>query len=175
MKYTIKQGLPLLQNTPTVVQSLAEELNRDWTHSNEGPDTWSFYDILGHLIHCEEADWIPRLEIILSDNKNKRFTPLDRTAHINKTKGLSVDDLVLRFISKRADNLHKLQRHNLSEDAMFLEGTHPEFGGVTIEALLSAWVVHDLNHISQMCRVLAYQFKESVGPWKAYMPILDSK
>ncbi len=175
MKYTFEQGYPLLQNTPTVIQALSEELSDEWIHANEGPETWSFYDILGHLIHCEEADWLPRLEIILSDKKSKKFPAFDRNGHVEKCKGLSLDDLLLRFKSKRAFNLDKLRNLQLSEDAMFLKGIHPEFGPVTIDALLNAWVAHDLNHLAQMCRVLASQTKEAVGPWKAYMPILGDR
>lgn len=175
MKYTFKQGYPLLKNTPTVVAALAEELSEEWIHANEGQGTWSFYDILGHLIHCEEADWLPRLEIILSDKKSKKFPPFDRFGHVEKCKGLSLEDLLLRFRSKRAFNLDALSKLKLTEEDMQLEGVHPEFGVVTVDELLNAWIAHDLNHIAQMCRVLASQTKEAVGPWKAYMPILGDK
>lgn len=175
MKYTFEQGYPLLQNTPTVIQALAEELSDDWTNANEGPNTWSFYEILGHLIHCEEDDWLPRLEIILSDSKLKKFPAFDPNGYIDKCKGLNLDDLVLRFKSKRAYNLDKLCSLQLSEDAMHLKGVHPEFGPVAIDTLLNAWIAHDLNHIAQMCRVLAFQTKKAVGPWKSYMPILEDR
>ncbi|MFT5725282.1 MAG: hypothetical protein ACI9JN_002406 [Bacteroidia bacterium] len=172
MEYTLEHVIPLLQNTPTVIRSMAEELDETWTRATEGPKTWSLFDIVGHLIHCEEDDWIPRLQIILGNGESKKFKKLDRFAHIEKSKGFTIDDLLIRFVSRRAANLETLRNLNLTPDKLAMKGVHPTFGIVTAAELLSAWVVHDLDHIAQMSRVLAHQFRNTVGPWKAYMPIL---
>jgi hypothetical protein len=175
MNYTFGQGLPILMNTPTAIRSLAEELGDNVTHASEGPDTWSFYEILGHLIHCEESDWMPRLQIILSKTGSKKFSPFDRLGFVEKCKGISLEDLLIRFTSRRAHNLNRLRKIQLTQTALESTGIHPKFGPVTASQLLCAWVAHDLNHLSQMSRVLAHQWKDSVGPWKEFMPILEER
>jgi len=175
MSLTFEQGLPILKNTPTALNALAEELGPEITSANEGENTWSFYDVVGHLIHCEETDWLPRLEIILGNTSNKKFEPFDRYGFIDKSKGLSFEDLLIRFQSRRAHNLDKLKKIQLTATALQKEGIHPEFGPVTASQLLCAWVAHDLSHLSQISRVLANQWKTSVGPWKAYMTILADR
>ncbi len=175
MNLTFEQGLPILKNTPTALNALAEELEPGIINQNEGDDTWSFYDVVGHLIHCEETDWLPRLEIILGNKTSKKFDPFDRNGFVEKSKGLSFEDLLIRFQSRRAHNLDKLRKIQLTATAKQKEGIHPEFVAVTASQLLCAWVVHDLNHLSQVSRVLAHQWKTSVGPWQAYMPILGDR
>ena len=175
MTLTFEQGLPILKNTPTALMAMAEELGDDITMSNEGRNTWSFYDVVGHLVHCEESDWMPRLRLILGSKKLRKFEPFDRYAFVEKSKGLSMEDLLFRFQSRRASNLEKLRKIQLTQTALSLTAIHPEFGTVNASQLLCAWVVHDLNHLAQVSRVLAHQWKTSVGPWEAYMPILSER
>ena len=174
MSLTFEQGLPILKNTPTALNALAEELGPEITSANEGENTWSFYDVVGHLIHCEETDWLPRLEIILGNTSNKKFEPFDRYGFIDKSKGLSFEDLLIRFQSRRAHNLDKLRKIQLTATALQKEGIHPEFGEVTLRQLLATWVAHDLSHIAQISRVLAKQYKKESGPWAKYLPILGN-
>jgi hypothetical protein len=140
--------------------------------ATEGPDTWSPFDVVGHLIHGEKTDWIPRLEIILADDGPHNFLPFDRTAMFKECQGKSLDDLLEEFMSLRASNVGRLKAASLTVRDFQKTGNHPEFGEVTLAQLLSAWAAHDLDHISQIARVLAKQHYEAVGPWVAYLRIL---
>ncbi|TYP99580.1 DinB family protein [Tenacibaculum adriaticum] len=172
MEFIIEKALEILKQTPKTLSCLLENLSDDWVLSNEGIDTWSPYDIVGHLIHGEKTDWIPRLNIILYED-NKRFTPFDRFAQFESSQGKNIKELLSEFKHLRSSNIDYLQSLNLPNEQLNLTGIHPEFGDVTIRELLSTWVTHDLGHIAQISRVMAKQYKEEVGPWTAYVSILN--
>ncbi|MEP1778783.1 MAG: DinB family protein [Reichenbachiella sp.] len=173
MTFDLNKSLEILKKTPSTLQTMIGGLSEDWTSTNEGEDTWSVYDVLGHLIHGEKTDWIPRLEIILSTSGDRRFKVFDRFAQFGDSKGKSLDDLLKEFGELRDNNLEILKSKQLNEEQLDRKGIHPEFGEVTARQLLSTWVVHDLNHFSQISRVMAYQYKTEVGPWVKYLGILN--
>ena len=144
-----------------------------WTTPNEGPDTFSAFDNLGHLIHGERTDWIPRGRILLAQGASRRFEPYDRFAQYRESQGKSVAELLDEFASLRAENLDILRGWHLTDRELALEGEHPALGPVTLRQLLATWVAHDLGHVAQTTRVLAKQYREAVGPWRAYLPVLD--
>lgn len=172
MKFTLHHSLEILERTPDVLHAMLHELSADWTMPNEGPDTWSAYDIVGHLIHGEKTDWIPRMEIILSGKPDRTFEPFDRFAQFENSKGKSLAQLLEEFKTLRHQNIAKLRATNLANNNLTLTGTHPAFGEVTLSQLLATWTVHDLNHIAQIARVMAKQYKTEVGPWEAYLGVL---
>jgi uncharacterized damage-inducible protein DinB len=173
MKFDLVKTISVLERTPIVFKSLLNGLSKDWTLQNEGENTWSPYDVIGHLVHGERTDWIPRISIILSDTENKTFEPYDRFAQFEMSKGRTLKELLNDFETLRKNNITYLRTRNLSEKEMALGGNHPELGPVTISQLLAAWVVHDLGHIAQVSRVMAKQYKEEVGPWPKYLTILN--
>ncbi len=173
MKYDLEQAISVLQKTPEVMKTLLSGLSSEWTTNNEGGESWSPYDVIGHLVHGEKTDWMPRLEIVLSEEGNKTFTPYDRFAQFEMSKGKSLDDLLSEFETLRKENLNTLRSKNLSAEDLQREGIHPELGPVTLSEMLSAWVVHDLGHIAQVSRVMAKQYKREVGPWTKYLTILN--
>lgn len=172
MKFNLSKSILILERTPTVLNSLLRDLPNDWTSPNEGADTWSPYDVIGHLVHGEKTDWLTRTKIILSKGDHKNFEPFDRFAQFEDSKGKSINQLLDEFRSLREDNLAELQSLNITELQLELKGKHPEFGTVTLNELLSTWVAHDLGHIAQISRVMAKQYEDEVGPWKAYLGIL---
>lgn len=174
MNFDLPRSLEILERTPTVLDLMLRDLSPFWTDQNEGPDTWSPYDVIGHLIHCDKADWITRTEIIMSDRENKTFPPVDRFAQFAESEGKSLADLLAEFKTLRAECLAKLKSYRLTEDELRKTGIHPMFGEVTLAQLLSTWTVHDLDHISQISRVMAKQYREDVGPWLQYLKILRS-
>lgn len=157
---------------PHVLSRLLAELSPEWTGSTGNVDCWSPYDVIGHLIHGEETDWIPRAELIIGNSKEKTFEPFDRTAQFDRSTGKSLADLLTEFAYLRNTNLEHLLRWQLTPEQLKLSGSHPELGEVTLEQLLATWVVHDLNHIRQVVTYMAKQYTEEVGPWKAYLSIL---
>ena len=172
-KFSVQKSLEILQRTPEVLILLLENLSDDWIFSNEGENTWSPYDVIGHLIHGEKTDWIPRLNQILFDD-NKHFVPFNRIAQFQDSQGKSLQTLLNTFKELRAKNIQYLLSLNLSEKELHLTGIHPEFGEVTAKQLLATWAVHDLGHIAQISRVMAKQYKDEVGPWTAYISILNT-
>ena len=172
MEFELKKAVLVLQRTPAVIRNLLIDLPSDWINKNEGENTWSPYDIVGHLIHGERTDWMVRAEIILGSDTNKLFEPFDRFAQFENSRGKSLDQLLDEFEKLRIDNLKRLSVMNPSRTHLASEGIHPEFGPVTLKQLLSTWVVHDLGHISQIARVMAKQYKTEVGPWLEYIGIL---
>jgi hypothetical protein len=174
MTYDLDKAIQILERTPDVLQTLLGNISPDWTNQNEGGDTWSGYEVVGHLLYCEKADWIVRAEIILSENSDKKFEPFDRFAHLKENKGASLRELLEQFKSLRNENIARLRAKDLTDKDLSQKGIHPAFGDVTLSQLLSTWVVHDLNHIAQIARVMAKQYKEAVGPWIAYLRILQS-
>jgi len=173
MKYDIDKALEVLERTPLILKSYLENLSDDWVFCNEGDETWSAFDIVGHLIHCENTDWIPRLKIILSEAENKAFEPFDRFAQFKNSKGKSLAYLLSEFQELRTENMQYLKSINLSDKELSLKGSHPDFGKVTAKELLATWVTHDLGHIAQISRVMAKQYKNEVGPWVEYISILN--
>ena len=173
MELDINKSIEILERTPVVIEEMLKGLSPDWVMNNEGPDTWSPYDVVGHLIHGEKTDWIPRLEIILSDKGDKKFEPFDRFAQFKESKGKKLQQLIDEFKELRKNGIEALRSKKLKEEDLDKTGIHPEFGIVTLRQLLSTWVVHDLNHIAQIARVMAKQYKQETGPWQAYLPILN--
>ncbi len=172
MKFDLDKAIEVLERTPLLLEALLKDLSNDWTMSNEGEETWSPYDIVGHLIHGEKTDWINRLEIILSKEGNKTFEPFDRFAQFEESKGKTIKQLLTEFKKNRNSNLKVLKSKNITIADFENKGIHPSLGEATLVNLLSTWVVHDLNHLSQISRVMAKQYKEEVGPWIEYLPIL---
>ena len=173
MTFQLSHGIALLERTPATFRSLLSGLPDAWIAANEGPNTFSPFDNVGHLIHGERTDWIPRARIILAQGANRRFEPYDRFAQIRESEGKSLAELLDEFAQLRAENLVTLRGWNLSDRELALGGDHPELGLVTLRQLLAAWVVHDLGHVAQTSRVMARQYREAVGPWHAYLPVLD--
>jgi hypothetical protein len=175
MEFRLEQAIEILERTPRILSAWLEDLPEPWVTSNEGPDTFSAWDVVGHLIHGEEDDWIPRLEIILEHGKEKPFVPFDRFAFREKYKRKTLTELLNTFAELRTRNLAHLKDLNLQPAQFDLEGTHPEFGSVTLSQLIATWAVHDLGHIIQIARVMAKKYKEAVGPWKKYISVLGQK
>lgn len=173
MEFQLEHAKDILRRTPATLTSLLQDLPDDWLLSNEGPETWSPFDILGHLIHGEETDWIPRAKIIVAHGEQRAFEPFDRFAMFEKSKGKSLRELLTTFEQLRDESLRQLDELNLTPELLARRGKHPELGVVTLAELLSTWVVHDLSHIGQIVRVMSKQYGESVGPWRAYLPILS--
>ena len=166
-------GIAVLERTPATFHSLLAGLPDMWTATNEGPETFSPFDNVGHLIHGDRTDWIPRASIILEQGPNRRFEPYDRFAQVRESQGKSLTQLLDEFARLRVENLATLRGWNLTERELALEGEHPGLGTVTLRQLLATWVAHDLGHVAQTARVMAKQYREAVGPWRAYLPVLD--
>lgn len=173
MNFSFNKSIEILERTPKVLELMLENLSDEWTMNNEGPETWSPYDVLGHLIHGEQTDWITRTKIILSDSPDKAFKPFDRFAQFEESRGKSLTNLLDEFKKARKENLKFLKGLNLSEEDLDRTGIHPKFGDITLRQLLSTWTIHDLSHIAQIARVMSKQYKEAVGPWVEYLPILQ--
>ena len=173
MEFNLEQAIEILGRTPAALRVFLEGLPSAWAETNEGPGTWSPYDIIGHLIHADETDWLPRAQIILEHGDAKPFEPFDRFAQFEKSKGKSLAELLGEFESLRAKNVELLREMNVTPEKLALRGAHPELGEVTLAQLLSTWVVHDLSHVAQAARVMCKQYSEAVGPWKQFLPILD--
>ncbi len=175
MNYNIEKAIPVLEKTPHVLKQLLSGLDEEWVKTNEGGDSWSAYDIVGHLLHGEKTDWIARIKITLSDEENKEYQPFDRFAQFETSKGKTLEQLLDEFTDARANNLEVFKGFNITTADLAKTATHPALGTVTLSNLLSAWVAHDLGHIAQINRVMAKQYKDEVGPWKEYMPILHDR
>lgn len=173
MDFTLTHGIAILERTPSTLRSMLADLGPEWLDATEGPETWSPYVIVGHMIHGERTDWIPRARLILDQGEHRRFTPYDRFAQFHESKGKSLAELLDEFASVRAENLETLAGWQLTDRSLALEGEHPAFGAVTLRQLLATWVVHDLGHVAQCARVMAKQYREAIGPWREYLPIVD--
>ncbi len=171
--FDLANAFAILERTPATFRALLSGLPEAWTTPNEGPETFSAFDNLGHLIHGERTDWITRAKIILEQGENRRFEPYDRFAQKRESVGKTVGQLLDEFAELRSKNLETLRSWNISATELRLEGEHPALGRVTLDQLLSAWVVHDLGHIAQTARVMSKQYREAVGPWRQYLPVLD--
>lgn len=173
MKYSIPQAIAILERTPAVCDSLLAGLSDDWVMPNEGPDTFSPYDVIGHLIHGEKTDWTARAKLILEFGNTKPFVPWDRFAQYEESKGKSLQQLLEEFTAIRKENMVWFTSLQLTENDLDKTGIHPVLGEVTLRHLLSTWVVHDLTHIAQITRVMAKQYKEEMGPWPQFFRILN--
>lgn len=172
MRFQLDKSLQVLEKTPAILNGLLLGVSDEWIYSNEGPGTWSAFDVVGHLIVCEQTDFIPRIELILSDSKNKVFAPLDMEAQFEMNKGKKIAELLEEFASLRKDNIQKILALNLSSDDLQKTGIHRKIGKATLEEVLATWVVHDLNHIAQVSRVMAKQYKAEVGPFEVFLRII---
>lgn len=172
MKFQLQQAIQVLEKTPAILHSYLHGLSSEWLKNNEGPDTWSPYDVVGHLIEGEQTDWMVRVRQILSNTGSKVFEPFDRFAQMQAAPNRSIEALLQEFQTLRENNLNDLRAMNLEANDFQKTGIHPDFGTVTLEQLLATWVVHDLGHIGQISRVMAKQYQASVGPWEAYLGIL---
>ncbi len=172
MEFQIGHAKEILRRTPATLNSLLRHLPEEWALANEGPESWSPFDVVGHLIHGEEADWIPRAKLILGYGEKLTFEPFDRFAMFEKSRGKSLGDLLDVFEQLRGESLKELEVMNLRPEMLGKRGMHPELGVVTLSQLLSTWVVHDLGHIGQIVRVMAKQYGEAVGAWQTYLPVL---
>jgi hypothetical protein len=171
--FQLTDAIQILERTPATLRALLGGLTEKWTAPNEGPATFSAFDNVGHLIHGERTDWIPRARIILAQGTDRRFEPFDRFAQYRESEGKTLAQLLDEFASLRQDNLSTLRGWQLTDRELALEGEHPELGPVTLRQLLSTWVAHDLGHVAQTARVVAKQYRDAVGPWRAYLPVLD--
>ena len=171
MKFELDHAVEVLSATPATLNVMLGGLSGVWTAGPDDPDSWHAFDIVGHLIHGEMTDWIPRAKVILG-GLGQPFEPFDRFAQFERSRGKSMVDLLAEFDEMRSRNLAELRSWNLTDDQLDLQGTHPELGAVTLRQLLATWVVHDLNHIRQIAVSMASRYDAEVGPWKEYLSIL---
>lgn len=172
MRYSITKSIEILERTPAVLTALLSGIDEDWVMNNEGPETFSPYDVIGHLIHGEKTDWTARAKLILEFGNSKPFVPWDRFAQFEESKGKTLQQLLEEFTVIRKQNIQWFKSLHLSEADLDKTGVHPVLGEVTLRNLLATWVVHDLTHIAQVTRVMAKQYKEEMGPWPEFFRIL---
>ena len=172
MEFTFETAIPLLRRTPAVLRALLLDLPSPWIEATEGPDTWNPFDVVGHLIHGERTDWMPRVDHLLAHGESVPFVPFDRTAMFEASRGRTLAELLDTFAALREASLSRLALLRLTSADLARRGRHPALGTVTLGQLLSSWVVHDLDHIVQVSRVMARQYTEAVGPWVEYMRVL---
>lgn len=170
--HNLQQTISLLARTPAALNALLRDLPDTWTQRNEGDKTWSAYDIVGHLIHGELTDWLPRARRILESGESKPFDRFDRFAQERESQGKSLGDLLDEFARLRAKNLDELRAMNLQPQDIEKRGRHPVLGVVTLSQLLATWPAHDLTHLHQLSRVMAYQYKQAVGPWTKFLGVM---
>lgn len=174
MEFDLDRSIEILERTPAVMRSLLAGLDAQWTQNNEGEDSWSPYDVIGHLLHGEATDWLPRILIIMNDGDNKTFEPFDRFAQFENSKGKSLEQLLEEFAAFRDRNLSALKALDIQESDLDRPGIHPALGPVNLRQVIATWVAHDLGHIVQVSRVMAKQYKDQVGPWTQYLKVLNS-
>lgn len=172
MHFHLSQAVEILRNTPRVLRSLLEGVSEPWVQNNYGEQTFSPFDVVGHLLHGEKTDWLPRARLILAQGTGQPFPPFDRYAMYEESKGKTIAELLDSFETLRQQSLTDLEALNLTPTQLDLEGLHPALGKVTLRQLLATWVVHDLNHIHQIAKAMAFQYRDQVGPWQAYLSIL---
>jgi hypothetical protein len=169
------EAVPVLARTPVVLRALLDGLPEAWIRADEGQDTWNPFDVIGHLVHGERTDWIPRAEIILAHGEARTFDVFDRFAMLEASQGKSLGELLETFTELRAANVERLVQMQLAPADLERRGRHPELGTVTLGQHLATWVVHDLSHIAQVARVMGKRYREAAGPWRAYLPMLQEK
>ena len=172
-RFLVDEGVAILSRTPPTLDALLRGLPDGWTAANEGGDTWSPFDVIGHLIHGERTDWMPRVKIILEHGESRAFDRFDRLAQFAESDGRTLPSLLDEFATLREANLRELASLRLTDADLDRRGRHPQLGVVTIRQLLATWVAHDLDHVMQISRVLARQYSDEVGPWRAYLRIIS--
>jgi hypothetical protein len=173
MDFNLNQAIAVLARTPKALDALLRALPDGWVLSNEGDGSWSAFDIVGHLIVGERTDWITRARVILEHGEAREFTPFDRFAQARETQGKSLDQLLDEFAEARAKSLAELEALHLLPENLAKRGRHPRLGVVTLSQLLSTWTAHDMTHLHQLARVMAHQYREAVGPWVAFLGVLQ--
>jgi hypothetical protein len=173
MEHHLDNTISLLARTPGALNALLRDLPEIFASGNEGENTWSPFDVMGHLIHAERTDWMPRARIVLQHGEAQPFAPFDRWGQVRETQGKSLDDLLDEFARLRAENLDQLRAFNLGVEQLQLHGRHPALGSVSLSELLATWATHDLTHLHQISRVMAHQYREAVGPWSKYLGVLQ--
>ncbi len=172
MDFILSDGIAVLRRTPLSLRELLNGLPSSWTHTNEGAETWSPYVVVGHLLHADQTNWIQRSKQILDQKEPLLFQPFDRFAQLTSYNEVALSDLLDAFVKVRSENIAILEGWQLTEEKLGLEGEHPEFGTVTLRQLLATWVAHDLSHLSQIVRVMAYQYTNAVGPWRVNLSVM---
>lgn len=172
MEHDLQLTIALLTRTPAALDALLRDLPEAWTLQNEGGHTWSALDVVGHLIHGERTDWMPRARIVLHDGETRTFDPFDRAGHLRESRGKSMGQLLDEFARLRSENVGELRALDLGREDLQRRGRHPALGVVTLSELLAAWAAHDLTHLHQISRAMAHQYREAVGPWRAYLGVL---
>jgi len=175
MEFDLNEAMAALSRTPEALKAILNGLPRNWVDNNEGPETWSPFDVVGHLVHGERTDWIQRAKIILEQGEARPFDPFDRFAQFEESKGKTLENLLDEFAELRERNLAILGEMKISAAELDKTGRHPALGRVTLKELLSTWVTHDLDHIAQIARTMAKQYASEVGPWQAYISILHDR
>lgn len=173
MKHDLTQTMSLLTRTPAALNALVRGLPESWTQRNEGENTWTVFEVIGHLVHGERTDWMSRARMILEFGESRTFEPFDRYAQARESVGKSLEQLLDEFSRLRSENLEEVRLLNLSKEDFALRGQHPALGSVTLSELLAAWTVHDMTHLHQISRILAHQYREAVGPWSKYLGVLQ--
>jgi hypothetical protein len=172
-EFKLDKTVAVLTRTPATLDALLRGLPESWVRSNEGKDTWSAFEIVGHLIVGERTDWMPRVRVILENGEARSFDPFDRFAQSKLSQNNSLEQLLDDFARLRRENLAALQALNLQPEDMSRRGRHPALGVVTLSQLLATWALHDLTHMHQLSRVMAHQYRDAVGPWSAYLGVLQ--
>ena len=172
-EHNLPHTIALLTRTPAALNALLRDLPETWTLRNEGENTWSAFDIVAHLIHGERTDWMPRAGMVLKFGETRAFEPFDREGHLRETQGKSLGQLLDEFSRLRSENLGELRALNLRPADLERRGRHPALGVVTMSELLATWAAHDLTHLHQISRVMAHQYRQAVGPWSAYLGVLQ--
>jgi hypothetical protein len=175
LNFNVPSAVAVLERTPATLRAMLSGLPGEWTAASDGDATWSPYDVIGHLIHGERTDWIPRAKMILESGEGRTFDPFDRTAQFRESRGRSLDHLLATFEELRRENLATLASWSLTEADLEKTGTHPEFGRVTLAQLLATWVAHDLDHLVQIARTMARQYRGAAGPWTAYLSVMGPR
>ena len=171
-EFSLAHTVAILTRTPATLDALLSGLPTVWVRSNEGKDTWSAFDVVGHLIFGERTDWMPRVRILLENGEARPFDPFDRFAQFRESQDKSLDQLLDEFARLRRQSVADLQALNLQHEDLSRRGRHPALGVVTLSQLLATWAVHDLTHVHQLSRVMAHQYRDAVGPWTAYLGVL---
>jgi len=173
VEFNLKETIALLDRTPATLNALLRGLPELWTQRNEGKDTWSAFDIVGHLIYGERTDWMPRARTILEKGETRPFEPFDRLGQVKESQGKSLEQLLDEFARLRQENLTALRALDLKPEDLGRRGRHPALGVVTLAELMATWAAHDLTHVHQLSRVMAHQYRDAVGPWSAYLGVMQ--
>lgn len=172
MQQNLDQTIALLARTPAALNTLLRDLPEAWTSKGEGENTWTVFDVIGHLLHGERTDWMPRIRRVLQSGESQAFEPFDRLAQFRESQGKALSELLDEFARLRSQNLNELRSLGLRPEDLARRGRHPSLGAVTLSELLATWAAHDLTHLHQISRVLAYQYRDAVGPWIRYLGVL---